>query len=548
MARVLKSPIPYQGPATENLIELIRRGLAKHADQTIIIDSQSGRHWRGRELEATISALAGSLRDQCQLKTGDVCTLYGPPNDHFAIIILAVISAGGVSNFCTAKYRPREILDTSKALRAKFLISTRSLLEGARPELAEIQRDLQVVSCDEPCEGFASGCKLVRLNQGPAPPGGPTLEQLVANESRIDPSQNYAVIQFSSGTTGKPKPIPRTHKNLCHLVASVDHPQLMDLKPGEVIAGSLALTHRPGLWALLASIHSGATLVLWDNLSDVEDALRLIEKHQVTVFSSSLPFLSMLGSVGLTIRHRFQLSSWRHIITSGAKVVNNDLPRALVEAFKLKSFRQCFGMTEAGWVFLIESSLGERNHYLSVGHVVPGMEAIVMDRESLEPLGPEARGEIALRGPQVFPGYLTDQANLFNRADFTPDGWFRTGDQAFYDHLELVHIEGRFKELLIFENNGRFFPNEIESIISEHPAVEGSCVIKIGEASSGHVYDIARAYVTLRRGCSLTEAELVKFISDRSYEVTLEGGVRFLDKFPRLQNGKVDKQGLRGLE
>lgn len=547
MAKVLKSSIPYKGPSTENLIEFIKNGLRKNSDQTIIIDSKSDRSWTGKEIETKISLLADFLIKECKLKKGDVCTLYGEPNDKFSILILAVISAGGVSNFVTNKYRAREVLDTSKVIGTKYLISTRGLLQNAQPELAELQSNLHVISCDEKCDGFENGCKTIgQLLEKCSPTNTDlTLDSLIACLD-IKPDCDYAVIQFSSGTTGKPKPIPRTHSNLCHLVASVDHEELMNMKPGEVIAGSLPITHRPGLWALLACINNGSTFVLWNNLSDVEEALKIIEKYKVTVFSSSLPFLSMLGNIGIRIKDKYDLSSWQHIITSGAKIVHSDLPRSLVKEFNLMTLRQCFGMTESGWVFLIEKSLAEDN-YLSVGHVVPGMDAIVIDRTTCKPLESEVRGEIALKSPQIFHGYLTDKTGVFNRSDFTDDGWFRTGDQGYYDKNDLVFIEGRYKELLIFENSGRFFPNEIETVISQHPAVEGSCVVKIGECRKPHPYDIARAYVTLKHGSSVTEKELLHYIADRSHEITLEGGIRILDQFPRLQNGKVDKQALKDM-
>lgn len=547
MAKILKSSIPYKGPTTENLIEFITNGLRRNRDCTILIDSTSGRQWTGVELESVTARLANHLRSECGLKKGDTCTLYGPADDRFTILILAVICAGGVSNFLSQKSRGREVLDTSVALKTKFLISTSQLLQDIRSDLVPIDDKIQVVSCDKPCEGYKNSCKLLPDKCFDITGLEANNHTLSLDSVKIAPDEDFAVIQFSSGTTGKPKPIPRTHRNLCHLVASVDHEELMDLKPGVVITGSLPITHRPGLWALLASINGGSTFVLWSNLSDVDDALSIIQKYRVTIFSSSLPFLSMLGNHGVRNKNKYDLSSLKHIITSGAKIVLPDLPKLLVEEFKLLSLRQCFGMTESGWVFLIESSNAEDN-YLSVGHVVPSMEAVVLDRETLKPVEVDVRGEIALRGPQIFPGYLTSDSSKFNRSDFTQDGWFRTGDQGYYDKNELIYIEGRYKELLIFENSGRFFPNEIEAVINEHPAIECACVVKVGEFKQAHTFDIARAYVTLKYGQTVTEEEIVDFATSKNFEITLKGGVRILDKFPRLQNGKIDKQYLKTIK
>lgn len=543
MAKVLKSNIPYKGPETENLITLIRNGLRKNCDETIFIDSKSGRPWKGSELEANISFVARALI-KAGLKKGDVCSLYGEESDHIVIILLAIITAGGAPNYLTNKSSGREIHDTASVLESKFLISTKELVLKLKPDVKDLENQLKLLPYSIVEE---SGSLSIRFDFTTDDISQSPDETLPGVENRIKADRDYAIIQFSSGTTGKPKPIPRTHKNLCHLVASVDHKELMDLKPGVVITGSLPITHRPGLWALLASIHCGSTFVIWSNLSDVEDALKTIMKYRVTIFSSSLPFLSMLGNLGIKMKDKYDTSSWEHIITSGAKIVNPDLPKSLIEEFKLKSLRQCFGMTESGWVFLIEQSLAAGN-YLSVGHVCPGMEAVVLNRETLEKVEAYERGEIALKGPQIFPGYLTNEPGVLNRSDFTENGdWFRIGDQGYYDKNDLVFIEGRYKEVMMFENNCLYFPNEIEAIIAEHPAIEGACVVKAAEVRKDYPYDIAMACITLKHGFNLKEQELIEFIHERTPQVILGGGVKILDRFPRLQNGKVDKFALAKL-
>jgi len=543
MSNILRSSIPYRGPISENLIEFIHKGLEKNSKETIIIDALSGRSWKGKEIAASVRRVSRYLIDERGLKRGDTCAIYGRPDDQAVITILSVICAGGASVFLSDAHRPRELLDTAKATNCKFLITTKSLLDQGASTLSGLKDLIKVILYDFASGGYEGIASLLDKNSSYQ---GYSVDELL-EKTKINNESDFAVIQFSSGTTGKPKPIPRTHKNLCHLVASVDHEELMDLKPGEVITGSLAVTHRPGLWALLACINGGSTFVLWSNLSDVEDALKTIEKYKVTIFSSSLPFLAMLGNVGIKIKDNYDLSSLKHVITSGAKIVHEDLPKSVVRGFNLKSLRQCFGMTECGWVFLIELSQAEDN-YLSVGHVCPGMEAIIMDGENTTPLGAKVKKEIALRGPQIFPGYLTSEPGVFNRNDFTHDGWFRTGDQGYYDENRLVYIEGRYKELLVLSNNYRYFPNDIESIISEHPAIEGVCVVKAGEYRKEIVYDIARAFVTLKHGYNITEKEIIDFISERSSKVLLDGGVRVLEKFPRLENGKVNKSALKEMD
>lgn len=570
MAKILRSKIPYHGPKSENLIQFIKDGLRSNATRPIIIDSKTGESWTGSEIETRVSVISKFLIEDCGLKKGDVCSLYGPESDHIAILILSIIASGGISNFLTEKSSGREINDSASQMKSKFLFSHNNLLKKILPNLTSIEAQLQAVAFDEPLDGFTNGCKTMSgLFAKSGTNAGISLDNLV-KDIEIDDDSDIAIIQFSSGTTGAPKPIPRTHRNLCHLVASVDHEELMDLKPGVVLSGSLPITHRPGIWALLACVNCGSSFVIWSNLSDVDEALSVIEKYKVTIFSSSLPFLSRLGNIGLQLKDKYDTSSLQHIITSGAKIVNPDLPKALIEVFKLKSLRQCFGMTEAGWVFLIEQSIAKDN-YLSVGHVVPGMEVIVKTRgDEHKLLKAYERGEVAVRGPQVFPGYLTGKfsspnyltelvpgnpsrpiegAMILNRSDFTKEGdWFLTGDQGYYDGDELVFIEGRYKEVMMFANNALYFPTEIEATITEHPGVEGVCVVKVGQVTKDFSYDVAKAFVTLKHGYDVTEKEILEFVHERTPQVIIEGGVRFLSKFPRLQNGKVDKVGLKTMK
>uniref|UniRef100_A0A6G1SAJ5 Putative 4-coumarate--CoA ligase 2 n=1 Tax=Aceria tosichella TaxID=561515 RepID=A0A6G1SAJ5_9ACAR len=548
MSKILKSAFQYKGPISENLTDFIRIGLRKNAEHTLVIDAASGRRWTGAILETHITRIAEYLRKECQLQKGDICTIYNEPNDQSVILMLAIISAGGTSNFLSNKYRPRDILDTSKRLGSHFLISTQALLENLKCHLSGENDECsitKVLSIDGVYNGYGTSFgpigHLLLCDQASSDSSLKatlTLDDLAAE---VDPSQ-LAVVQFSGGTTGKPKPIPRTHKNLCHLVASVDHEELMDLKPGQILTGSLQLTHRPGIWALLASINGGSTYLVWDSTSDIEDALRLIDKYQVTIFSASLPMLGQLGNKGISLKNKYNLASLQQIITSGSKIVHEDLPKSIVKEFKLQSLRQCFGMTESGWVFLLERSLAKAGNYLTVGHVVPGSEVAILDRGTMQPVGPDVRGELAVRGPQVFPGYMDGERFVYNRKDFLNDDWFRTGDQARYDAQELVFIEGRYKELMIFANNIRAFPNEIETILSEHPAIECACVVNMGQNNG---FDVARGFVTLKQNCQVTEKELIDFVSERFVGVMMDGGIKILDKFPRLHSGKVDKFALK---
>lgn len=547
MSNVLKSNLPYNKPQVENLTQFIARGLRKHSGETLIIDATTGRRWDGKQIEAAVINIAKFLIYEYNLNKGDVCSIYAKEDDLIAILALALMSIGATYHFLSDRSSGWDVHDTATAIHSKYLFSTHDLLMKLKSNqsLGELEQKLQIVSLDKPCEEFKKDCKTIMpyLNTNQAAKENEYTFEHLFNRVDIEPDRDYAVIQFSSGTTGKPKPIPRTHKNLISTVAAVEHEELIDLKPGVVFSGIIPMTHRPGIWALLATVNKGNTFVIWNELGGVQDALQTIEKYKVTLFSSSLPFLSQLGNTGISMKNKYDISSLKHVITAGAKIVNPELPKSIVEHFKLDHLRQCFGMTESGWCFLIEKGIAKDN-YLSVGHVVPGMEAVIIDRKTKKKLGVNERGEIGLRGDQIFPGYLTNETGILNRTDFSEDGWFMIGDEGYYDKNGLIFIEGRYKEKMMFSNDYKFFPTEIEAVINQHPAVEASCVVKIPNENKDYEYDTARAYVTTKRSNSIKETDIIDFLNERIPEAFLEGGVHILKQFPRLNNGKVDKQKL----
>lgn len=549
MDKVLRSKIPYKEPRTENLIEYIRDGLKKNAKLHIVVDSVTGQSWTGEDLERAILYISDQLTNNYGLKKGQAVCIYDKETDKTALLILALICCGAVPLMLNQDYAGEEVRGTIDITKARMLFTTAERIRKIKTSVEKVQNALLVFMVDEEVTGLKFPCTLMRglypNSVQPIPQTQMTFEKLLELVP-INPEIDLANIQFSSGTTGKPKVIPRTHKNYAHLVACVDHEELMNLGPNDAIAGSVQLTHRPGMWCLLTCVKNGTKMVVGSNLGDVELNLSLMEKHNLTVFTTSLPLLGRLGTVGLGMKKKYNIRHLKQIVTSGAKIVNFDLPKKIVDEFELDSLRQAFGMTESGWIFLVESSLAKDN-FLTVGHVVPGTDAVILDRVTGQRVGPNVKGELAVRGPQIFPGYLTDTPGLYNRADFTEDGWFRTGDQAYYDENEFIFIEGRYKELMVFSNNFRYFPNDIEAIINEHPAIAGSCVVKVGEIRTHQAYDVARAYVILRQDYQASEADIVEFVKARCTMIMLDGGVRFIDDFPRLHNGKVDKTMLKSI-
>lgn len=539
--KILKSVIEYRPPHTENLVEFIRDGLRSNPNGVLVVDGSSGCQWTGIQIEHAITRISQFLIQQCGIGKGDVISIFENDADLTAILILSIISVGATSKLITTTVK--DLVSTAKVSNSKCIISTKENLDQIRSEFGDQHSNYRFVSLDESEDGFCLSIK--ELLDNTSKQIGISLDELIQN-TNIDVNKNTAVIQFSSGTTGNPKKIPRTHSNLCHLVASVNHPELMEFKAGVIIGGQLSMAYRTGLWCLLACIHTGATFVIKSSFQDPDDVFSTIEKFRLTHFSSAVILLCQLAGVVSEMANKYDLSSLKEMMTAGTKIVDSSVPDLMVNTLGLEALRQCFGMTESGWVFLIEKSLAQ-NQYLTVGHVVPSMEAAIMDPETGQLLGPNEKGEVVLRGPQIFPGYLTDSDGLYNRSDFTEDGWFKIGDQAYYTADGLFYIAGRYKELMYLQNRKRMYPDQIEAVLLKHPAVEAACVVKV-KGSNDDYYDSARAYLILNKGFTVETSEIMKFINQEAPLIILEGGIRILTQFPRLPNGKINKQALKVME
>lgn len=552
MAKILSSPHVYRGPETENLIELFISSLKKHNDKTLIVNSSTDVEWTGASIYNCIGNLCKFLIEDCQLKKGDVCSICGTEDDKVALLTLAIIVSGGSSNMLNLsdKRNGRDLHDTATAINTKIVFIKKDALVAVVPFIGSLLDKIKLVIYDEPLPELPFNFSCVSASHLFS--SNVLFDKAYDWETKVRsikivPEDDLAVIMFSSGTTGKPKPIPRTHKNIAHLIAAPHNAEFLELKPGDVVSGVLTINFRPGFWILTSSIVYGCKFILWDSSRCTETLVAAMDKYKVTILSTSLPLLTALGGLGKETISKYDLSSLEECITSGSKIVSDNLPLRIIELFKLKCLRQCFGMTESGLICLMEKSFAH-NNYLKVGHVLPGMQLKIVNRENNVMLASNTSGEVAIKSDQIFPGYLTgDKENrVYNRSDFDSDGFFRTGDKAFYDDDGLICIEGRYKEMMILRNDEMFMPTEVETLIFQHKSVQDVCVVKVGEGKADYVYDLARAYVILKSNCLLTKEELKKFIEDNS-AVLLDGGIEFVKSFPRLANGKVDKKSLASL-
>ncbi|MBB5427713.1 long-chain acyl-CoA synthetase [Paraburkholderia atlantica] len=343
-----------------------------------------------------------------------------------------------------------------------------------------------------------------------------------------------AALIYTTGTTGAPKGVMLSHRNLLYIAAVSS--RLRQVGPDDVVYAVLPISHVYGFASVcLGSLHAGATLRLAPRF--VPEAVRraLADEH-VSIFqgvpamhAKLLEHLHTQGYAWSAPRLRFAYS--------GGSPLDAAL-KAQVEAVYGLPLHNGYGMTESSPT-VSQTMVDAPRADCSVGEVIPGVEVKFVGLDGVE-AAPGEIGELWVRGPNVMLGYYRNPEQT--RATVTEDGWLKTGDLARRDADGALHIVGRSKELII-RSGFNVYPAEVEHVLNAHPQVVQSAVI--GRAVEGNEEVIA--FVELIAGATVTPAELIAWCGERLAPYKRPAGVKVLDALPAASTGKILKHRLREL-
>jgi long-chain acyl-CoA synthetase len=389
----------------------------------------------------------------------------------------------------------------------------------APPELAAVIADADpaVLIAGESYAGVAARNVIVV---------GPEYEQWLAAHEPIDPGgrgeAGDTVLQlYTSGTTGVPKGVLTTHRNLA---AAADASPFWEFDAETVSLTPLPMFHIGGIGWTFLGLWNAATTVLVSEFVP-EEVLDVVEEQRVTNAIFVPTMLQLLTDVpGAAERDYSALRS----ITYGASPITTPVLKAARHTFRC-SFYGVYGLTEStGGAMQLDPADHEHEHLLrSAGKPFPWVELRVVD------------GEVWLRAPNVMPGY-------FNRpeetaAALTPDGWLRTGDGGFLDENGYLFLTDRVKDMIV-SGGENVYPVEVEEALAQHPDVAEAAVIGVPDERWG---ETVKAFVVARPNTEPSPEELIAFARERLAGYKLPRSVEFVDDLPRTPSGKVLKRKLR---
>ena len=482
-----------------------------------------------KDIDEISDRLALNLLD-LGLKTLDRVVIQLPNVIEFVVTYFALQKIGAIPIAALATHRYMEVSQFVALSGATTCIFPDKQGDfDFRPMIARVRSE-------SPCLKFG----LVLGEQGP---DFLSLRDLIAAPSKrdarelksikIDPT-DPAIFQLSGGTTGVPKLIPRTHNDYAY--NSKAAVKVCGITSESVLLLVLPIAHNlplacPGLQGFMMQ---GAKVVL-STITRPEEMFRLIERHRVThlkVVPALLIRLVNDPSIG-----NFDLSSLK-VIQSGGQRMQPEVRMRTKALIPSVTVQENFGMSE-GVLMFVHLDDPEDVRLETCGRPVSPDDEIRLVDEDDNIVSPGEIGEFCCRGPYTLRGYFG--VPEYNAKAFTSDGFYRSGDMMRQHPSGNYMVEGRKKDLI---NRGgeKISAEEIENLILSHPAVQNVACVAMPDEAMG---EKMCAYVILRRGMSLTLAQLVEFLKAKEIaKFKLPERLETIAEFPVSTFGKVSKKTL----
>ncbi|MFE2066382.1 4-coumarate--CoA ligase family protein [Streptomyces sp. NPDC059467] len=503
-------------------------------DQVALIDAAGGTQTTYRQLIERVNAMAGALAVR-GIGVGDVVGLLAPNSSLFAVAFHGILRSGATATTINALFTAQDIAKQLTDANATMLITVSALLPQAQEAAWTV--------------GITPENLIVLDGDGAAATGRPNVDDLLgpgtpAPQVDFDPATHLAVLPYSSGTTGNPKGVMLTHRNLVANMAQIR--PLLAMRSDDKILAVLPFFHIYGMTMLLnAALQARATLVVMPRF-DLADFLSTVQNHRITYGFIAPPVAVALAKHPVV--DQFDMSSLR-VILSGAAPLDAALGTAMAERLTVQVL-QGYGMSELSPVSHCMPADGGQEHFgeaaplSSCGWPVANTTNKIVDPATGKEVAYPAQGlsdpgELWVKGPNVMTGYLGNQEAT--TATIDSDGFLHTGDLAQVDHAGRVFIVDRLKELIKYKGY-QVPPAELEALLLTHPAITDTAVIGVTDDDGE---EIPKAFVVRRPGTDLTADEVIEFVARQVAPYKKVRRVEFIDAIPKTASGKILRKDLR---
>jgi len=493
-----------QSPYSLNMINsILYENFENKKNRTAIVEGNYSATYS--ELCLLVNSLSGYLKN-AGIKKGDKICLYLPNSAEFVIGFFAVTNIGAICVPISAKYKSGELRHYVSYSGAKLILTTSDLLEVAK----DLNSDIQTVVV----KGGGAGWEI----------GNNKEEKFELNDNTSQTDK--AIYLFSTGSTGVPKCVARSHANL--LALAENHTSTVGWDINDKILFVIPVSHTYAFGNLISSLKIGAAVYMLEDFNR-KRVVKSILENNISIFPAVPFMLDVLSRY--TPAKAFNFKNLKHVISAGAHL-NESVAKEFNNCFGLFP-RQLYGSSETG---VISINMAEKIHdkLSSVGRPVKNVEVKIVD-ENNNSLKTNETGEIIVKSPSMTDRYenLPEESSKVFK-----DGYYYTGDLGRINQDGYIYITGR-KKLFINISGQKVDPGEVENVILLNEFV--SDVAVVGRKNSSGTEYVA-AYIVSKK--ELKVSDIVKFCRDKISDIKIPTSIKFIDEIPRSPTGKILREKL----
>ena len=503
--------------------EILLRNATRTPDRLAVVDKSTNTTCTYGELNARVNRLAHALTD-AGVRKGDRVAIVQHNCLQYIETFFAVMKIGAVLTAIDFRVTPRELQYLLNDSEANTLIIGENYLNLIGFIPSELRTLKNFICIGQSAEQM------------------PSFEELISPYPSTEPVTNVdendlAVLYYTSGTTGLPKGVMMTHRNL--EAAMINMLKALPITSDDITLHTSPFSHIASGWPLLGHCYACGTNVTIEKF-DPKAVLEAIEENKVTTWNTvPTVILRLVEYPDLT---SYDLSSLRWIGYGASPMPAEVLKKAMGLIGNI--FVQVYGLTET----YIVTVLPKEDHILdgpenkvrrlrSCGKPLAGLDVRVINHQDKD-IMPGETGEIIVKGDSVTSGYwkLPEET-----ARTIKQGWFYTGDLATVDEEGYIYIIDRKKEIII-SGGENISPKEVEEVIYRHPSVFEVAVIGVPDEKWG---EAVKAVVSLKEDKTATEEEIIAFCKQNLARFKAPKSVDFIDSLPKTASGKISRKEIK---
>ncbi|CAG9788302.1 unnamed protein product [Diatraea saccharalis] len=528
---IVQSPYKPVDIPNRILTEHIWENLERWPDKTAMVCGLTNRSITYHQLYRLSKTFGAQLRTKFQITDGDIVCVMMNNVPEYAPVIFGIIEAGALVTTVNPTYTPYEVHRQLVLSNPKALVGIPETVPVLKEALKLAKKNIPIICCDTKSNlpvGTVSFQELIEDNH---------VNLEVLKEVNMN-SEDVVLLPYSSGTTGLPKGVELTNRNIVANCIQQDdeetrHFDDTTIENQDSVLAVLPFYHIYGLCIVMIHKLSVGCKVVTVPKFHPNTFIATLEKFNISLLCAAPPLVLFLGSHdGVKSKH---LEPVKRLTSGAAPLPKPDIEKLIKKAQNIQML-QVYGLTETSP--LVTTLTAGSQNYTSAGKPISNTELKVINSEG-KSLGPNKVGELLIRGPQVMRGYKDNPEATKNC--ITEDGWFKSGDLASLDNDGSLTIADRLKELIKVKGY-QVAPAELESVIKEHPAVLDAGVIGVPDQSTG---ERPKAFVVLKEGYRSEKNDIANFVAERVTEYKRLKEIVFMDSLPKNPSGKLLRRVLR---